>query len=225
MSHCKFLGIVIDENLTWKHHIAEINKKVSRALFTIRQLKFTLPKESLRTLYFSLIHPHLVYGILAWGNATLSVLRKIEIVQKRALRTIHGKHFKSHTDPLFKQSGIVKISDLHLLEIMLFMHDYLSNKLPISFRNIFSLITDDRAYLTRQCGLFMVPKTRSRFVDKLPLYYFPILWNRHCHRVNTQVSRGCFKWSLKRSFLASYHDTVSCNNPGCHECCLMINAS
>ena len=60
----KFLGMHIDENLTWKKHISEVTKKVSRALFSIKQVKHVLPLDSLRTLYFALIHQHLCYGIL-----------------------------------------------------------------------------------------------------------------------------------------------------------------
>ena len=68
-THCKFLGIAIDESLSWKRHVSSINSKISRTLFAIKQLKFTLPKESLLTLYFSLLHPYITCGILAWGNA------------------------------------------------------------------------------------------------------------------------------------------------------------
>ena len=108
---CKFLGITIDESLSWNKHILKINSKPSRALFVIKQVKFYLPKESLHTLYYSLLHPHINHGILAWGNAKASFLRKTQILQKRSLRTIHNKKFNSHSDPLFKQSGILKISD------------------------------------------------------------------------------------------------------------------
>ena len=67
----KFLGIYIDENLTWRHHIANVNKIISSALFSINQVKHILPKDCLRTLYYSLIHSHLSYGLLAWGNCNI----------------------------------------------------------------------------------------------------------------------------------------------------------
>jgi hypothetical protein len=54
----KFLGLVIDEHLSWTNHLAYINKKISWALFSIRQAKNVLPLNSLRTLYFALIQPH-----------------------------------------------------------------------------------------------------------------------------------------------------------------------
>ena len=39
-TYSKFLGMYLDENLTWKTHMNEINKKVSRALFSIKQVKY-----------------------------------------------------------------------------------------------------------------------------------------------------------------------------------------
>ena len=64
----KFIGIYIDEFLTWNYHLTHINNRISRALFMIRQTKHFLPVASLRTLYFAMIHPHISYGILAWGK-------------------------------------------------------------------------------------------------------------------------------------------------------------
>ena len=218
MDHCKFLGITIDENLTWKCHLSNVNKKISNALFTIKQLKFSLPIESLHTLYFSLIHSHLSYGILAWGNATSSVLRKTETIQKRAIRTIHNKKFNSHTDPLFKRSRILRISDIYKLEVMLFMYDFINDSLPQSFRHTFSLVSGNHTYDTRQNYLFNLPRTKSRSVDKLPLYHYPSVWNQNAAYINCQVSRYCFRRSFKASQLAKYQDRVECNNKLCHDC-------
>ena len=61
----QFLGIHIDKNLSWKRHICQLNSKIARASFAINQVKKVLPKESLKTLYFALIQPHINYGILA----------------------------------------------------------------------------------------------------------------------------------------------------------------
>ena len=138
---CKFLGTTIDESLSWNKHILNINSKLSRALFVIKQVKLYLSKESVHTLYYSLLHPHITYGILAppWGNAKSSLLRKTQILQKPSLRTFHNKKFNSHSDPLFKQSGILKISDIYQIEVMTFMHDFANEKLPVSFKDVYKM--------------------------------------------------------------------------------------
>ena len=43
-------------------------------MFVINQVKHLLPYDSMKTLYFSLVHPHILYGILAWGNANMATL-------------------------------------------------------------------------------------------------------------------------------------------------------
>ena len=54
----KFLGIHIDESLSWRHHVNYVNNKISRALYAIKQVKHFLPIESLHTLYFAFIQPY-----------------------------------------------------------------------------------------------------------------------------------------------------------------------
>ena len=55
----QFLGIYIDNSLTLKPHILQINTKISIALLPIKQIKNLLPTHLLKTLYYALIHPHI----------------------------------------------------------------------------------------------------------------------------------------------------------------------
>ena len=105
-----FLGICLDENWTWKHHTASVNSKISRALFSIKQVKNILPVSMLHKLYFALIHPQISYGILSWGNAGKTVLQKTTTLQKRAIRMINTKSYNS--DTLFRSSKILGHSSL-----------------------------------------------------------------------------------------------------------------
>ena len=121
----------------------------------IRQAKHFLPVASLRTLYFAMIHPHISYGILAWGNATQTTLKRTITLQKRALRTINNVYYNSHTDPLFKKSNI------------LFMHNYVMNKLPESFGNMFTFNYEiQERHQTRQSSLLYLKRCNSKFAKK-----------------------------------------------------------
>ena len=102
----KFLDLWIDENLSWKHHISHVSNKVARALFMIKQVKKVLPKNSLITLYHSLIQSHINHGIAAWGNAYECHLGRLKNLQKRALRASNNAHYNIHTDPLYKACEI-----------------------------------------------------------------------------------------------------------------------
>merc|ERR1712137_757574 len=97
----KFLGVLIDESLTWKTHIDCLSKTISRNIGIINKLKCFLPDHILKTLYCTLILPYLNYGILLWGNTCKSYLDKLIKLQKWAIRTISNAHYRSHTNPLF----------------------------------------------------------------------------------------------------------------------------
>ena len=63
----KYLGIYIDQNLTWKSHINYISKKISKSVGIISKLRHVdLP--TLKQVYYSLVYPYLQYGISVWGN-------------------------------------------------------------------------------------------------------------------------------------------------------------
>lgn len=94
--------------------------------------------DSLKTLYFALIHPYINYGILVWGNANQSILKHTVVLQKLAIRTMCKVQYNSHIEPLSKNLEILKTTDQFEYEITLFMNKYKQNKLPSSFDKSFS---------------------------------------------------------------------------------------
>ena len=73
----KFLGILFDPELNFKLHVRSISTKISKALFILRTVKNILSEKSLKTLYYSLIHCHLIYGIHVWSSTSLSNLNEL----------------------------------------------------------------------------------------------------------------------------------------------------
>lgn len=215
----KFLGILIDENLTWKDHLTHINKKISRALFSIKQVKNILPKQCLRTLYYSLIHSHLSYGILAWGNATQSALRQTSLLQKRAIRLINNANYNSHTDPLFRGSRVMKLSDLVEYQAALFAFDFKAHNLPVSFNESYTFNRDlPFSRVTRQSDHLHVAKAYNVFAGRLPLFSIPRAWNKCVNLTSHEIMRGQFKRRLKDKIFDSYLSIVRCNNLQCNDC-------
>ena len=217
----KFLGIHMDECLTWKHHIAHIKNKLSKSLFMIKQTKNVLHYDTLKTLYYTMVHPHLLYGIIAWGNAANKYLEGVCKMQKRAIRVIHKAKYNSHTEPLFKSSGILKLEDLHNWAIVIFMNDYFTGKLPKSFHNIFKMNKDIfTSYDTRQGNQLYIKRTYSIFAEKQPIFHLPIVWNKWSpgNYSPYQSSRSTFKKIIKSNILASYSDRVRCDNLHCKTC-------
>ena len=67
--YVKFLGVLIDKNLTWKYHIDYIASKISRVVGIISRLRHSVPLNTLIQIYRSLSFLYTYYGIAAWGQA------------------------------------------------------------------------------------------------------------------------------------------------------------
>ena len=108
----RFLGIVLNENLTWSNHIDYISIKISKIIGIMSCLKNYLPKSCLKFIYLALIHSHLNYGILVWGYEC----KKIFKLQKKAVRILSKVHYLDHTDPLYKKENILKVDDIFKIQ-------------------------------------------------------------------------------------------------------------
>ena len=86
----KFLGVIIDNQLTWKDHINYISGKIARSIGVIIKARKYLNKDTLLSLYYSFIYPYLTYCNQVWGNTCKTYLENIIIKQKRAIRIIGG---------------------------------------------------------------------------------------------------------------------------------------
>ena len=214
----KFLGIYIDRHLTWKKHINIICSKISKATFVINRVKHFLPHCALKSLYYTLIHSHMTYGIQAWGNSTS--ITKLGVLQKRVIRIINKKRHRSHTDPIFKSESILKISDLYKLHVSLFMFDLQNGSLPISFKTYIQQSETATHYTmyTRQYGLLKKERARTTFSSKLPKHNFTNIWNNISENIRNAVNRRLFKFMLHNYYTDKYESLVICTNPTCPDC-------
>ena len=78
----KFLGVNLDEKLSWKKHLNYLNSKLAMANFSLNRVKHQLPKTTMLQLYYTLIYPHLLCNITIWGNANQSDISKTITLQK-----------------------------------------------------------------------------------------------------------------------------------------------
>ncbi len=105
VSNFNFLGLTINDQLNWKSYIDNISNKISRNIGIINKLKHFLPLKTKVLIYKSLIVSHINYGLLIWGFHC----DKIAKLQK-AIRIISVSKYNDHTDPIFKQLHLLKVT-------------------------------------------------------------------------------------------------------------------
>ena len=100
--YVKFLGLVLDENLSWKYHLNELNnKKLSRTCGIFFKVRHLLPTTVLISLYNSLFSSFLQYGVIVWGLTFDTHIKPIYLLQKKVVRAIAFKSFRSQSISIF----------------------------------------------------------------------------------------------------------------------------
>ena len=68
MTHTKFLGVIVDNELSWKHHIGYIHNKISKGIGILYKAKDLVNKSTMKTLYYAFLYSYLNYFVIVWGN-------------------------------------------------------------------------------------------------------------------------------------------------------------
>lgn len=96
----KYPGIIIDSNLSWKDHVHELCKKLSRGTGILLKLRHFVTIDILIQVYYSIIYPFLTYGVLIWGNTFhVTNIQPLFILQKKAVRIMNFSSYQAHTRP------------------------------------------------------------------------------------------------------------------------------
>ena len=88
VSVTKFLGVMIDAQLSWKCHIEYTCKKISKCLGVILKARKKLNKSVLLNLYYSFAYPYFIYCNHVWGNTYPTNLNKMIVLQKKLIRIV-----------------------------------------------------------------------------------------------------------------------------------------
>jgi hypothetical protein len=121
VEHTKFLGLIIDENLSWDNHINHVVNKMSAGLYAMRQMYKICSSETLLTVYYSLVHSHLAYGISLYGGTTTKNLKRILLQQKRAIRIMFNLKRKDSVKNFFTNLEIFTVFGLYIFETIIYV--------------------------------------------------------------------------------------------------------
>ena len=193
----KFLGVLIDEHLSWKEHIKYIENKIAKSIGLLYRAKPFLDKKALLALYYSYIHTYLNYANLAWGSRNRTTLKKLGSQQRHAIRIIYNKTRFESTRDLFKSNNILNIFKVNILNTALFMHKVNSEAAPPAFRERFQKVSP--SYPTHFSKFnYKLPKVilnKSRFRISIR---GPKIWNNFLSDFEKKIeSHPLFKLKVK----------------------------
>ena len=154
-----------------------------------------MPKEVLKTLYNAHILPHLYYCSPIWCSTYPSHLLPLIRLQKRIIRIVTHSTFFQHTNPLFKETNILKLIDVNKTFIASYMYKHMHED---SFLHV------QHNYPTRQRDNLRIPQHNTTLFKHSLAYMGPKIWTSIPNSIVNSSSLKYFKRSLKRYLIDTY---------------------
>jgi hypothetical protein len=195
----KFLGITIDQNLSFKIHIENLIVRIRPYIGLLYRCASFLPKPILLLIYNGYINSALSYCVEAYGTASPTALHQLFVLQKRIVRIISGTPSYSHTASLFTTLKILNIYKLFQFRSLLTSHATFYCSQPSNSSSGSHL---HHSYLTRAAAINLpLPISTSLAGHRSPAYQAPALWNNLPVNLKKLKSIPEFRRALKQHLL------------------------
>ena len=133
----RFLGIWIDDTLSFSVHIQKLKAKLNSGLYALSTCNKIVKIQIRKLIYRSLFESHLRFGSVISGAANPTLLEQISVLQRKAVRHVARAKYNAHADVLFKSYQFLKYDDLVHLSQCNFMRLYSNKQLPKYLFNMF----------------------------------------------------------------------------------------
>jgi hypothetical protein len=132
--------VIIDEQLTWREHIENVKKKILRFSGIFHKLKQIIPLQCLKTVYYSMIYPHILYGVELYANTNKCNINALCVANNRIMRILLKANLYTPINELYAQFNTLTIPVLFKYQILKLVHRFfhLNNTLPDVYSNYFS---------------------------------------------------------------------------------------
>ena len=200
-TNTKFLGINIDNNLTWKAHINHITTKISKGVGVLSRLSKELPYNVLILIYNTILLPYLTYCCITWGFTYQTYINKILIIQKKAMRIITHSPFQCHSSPLFKKTNNLNIFQIIEYYASIFMYQELNSTVPNVFQQNRFLSYSYHTYETRNKISIRTPLFKLQFSKRSIFDHGIKIWNNLSPEVKSITNKRIFKKMIRKKLI------------------------
>ena len=126
----KYLGVILDNHLTWSEHIKYTNMKIHKGIGIFYKVRNFVNYQILKSLYYAFFQSPIDYCFNIWTCTDPSLVEPINVSMKKGIRALFFTKQDSHLDPLFKSHQLLNFTKLQTLHLSMFEWDLQHNNLP-----------------------------------------------------------------------------------------------
>ena len=191
----KYLGLTIDDGLTFHGHIISIKKKLAYYQGILYSIRCYLPIDAIKSIYYSFVYQQLLMHLVIWGGAAASNLNIVQVAQNKIIRTINRDDNKN-TNEKYHELDFLKVPALYKMRVLLFMYNWIRNDNYHFLNSTRNEINFEHNHNTRAENEFRLPFPRLN-VNKQSVVYNGIkFWNELPVNLRQIQTIGGFKKSV-----------------------------
>lgn len=163
----KFLGVLIDDEFTFKQHINELITKIKKTLPIFYRIRDVLTFQQKRMIYFALIQAHVSYCLVIYGTASKFLLNKLQVVTNRAMRILFKVGMGEHLDDAYRKVGLPLILQEYKFQLYKIAHAHYYSTLPSAVRDEFPSRIGEASRVVRNGSCYFLQSIRTSYGQRL----------------------------------------------------------
>ena len=193
----KYIGMTIDENLSWDLHINGILKSLYRYYSLFYHMRHFVNHQLIRTIYYSCVYSRIQYGIEVFGMCNSGLINKLQVIQNKLLRILGSKDRYYSTHALHKEFDILTVLGIRNMLILKFVYNCVNGDPVDAFKNYFK--RPSHSYGTSQAGNLLREPIRTESYGRSTTHFTgATLWNELPLSLKARPSLDSFKYNLKK---------------------------
>lgn len=165
----KYLGITINSTLNWKEHITTVTNNIRKLYYIFRQLRTFLDLKLIKMLYYTFVQNIVQYGIIAWGSAYKTTIKKVEVAQRILIKICLSQPYDYPTNLIFCHFKVFSIKQLYVQKILLYMHKNIYRYNTIQYSNQYTRAINNQS--------LEVPRMLTKLTQHTVTYLGPKIYN------------------------------------------------
>ena len=198
----QYLGLMIDENLYWHMHVEHVYNSLVKYFGLFNHVKTIISKKIARQLYFAFIHSRIKYGIEVFGDCANEYLQKLQVIQNKLLKLLLNFDRRTSTNELHQQLSLLKVVDIHNVNLLSFVNECRSGRCPTLFSNYYHV--REAGYDLREKDRLHVPMARTDIGQSSCKIKGARLWNNKFNLVNQHLHKKGFRAIITKQFIETY---------------------
>jgi hypothetical protein len=202
----KFLGILIDDKLSFKNHISSIICKINSLNGMLYRRRDYIPVGCRRNLYFALVHPRIQYGIEIYGKTTSKLLQPLHISCNRVLRTLQGQTRFCNVKQLYFNFNIIPVHQLYKYSVCKIIYKCMNcdGIMSTAIKDIFKSLQSNHSCNTRLSSTNYLYSSANQVFFKSYVYNCCLVWNQIPMSIRSAKSLKLFSDQYKNHLSNSW---------------------